>query len=188
MSSPGVENIRSAMRFLGSLVPSAIMMLLIFGVIGLVSVRFASLTGTLVGFVAASSLVLGIVLAYWNLVDSRNLAIIRRTVASSASWRDGAIVAFEGTVRTESTPLSGAVRRDAVCCVYLPALVLRPELAGPERASCAGAGFSSRADAHRWRHAERADRRVPVVRGRPARKRKRDQVGRPGSRADGPDR
>jgi hypothetical protein len=97
--SPGV-------RFLGSLLPPALLFALFFGTIALVTVRMPRLAGVCLGIVAGACLVFGVLLAYWNFVDWANLRVIRRfTRVGDAGWDDGAIVAVEGVVRADGEPM-----------------------------------------------------------------------------------
>ncbi len=94
-------------RFLTSLVPALLLLALSFGIVILVGSRLGGLTGLLLGILAAGCIALGLLLAYWNVVDWSNLRVIRRTKSSGpADWLDGAVVAVDGFVRADGEPLS----------------------------------------------------------------------------------
>jgi hypothetical protein len=95
------------MPFLASLLPAIILFVGFFAVAGFVGARLQRSTGTVVGIAAGGSLVLGILLAYWILVDWLNLRVIRRTLAAGpAAFRDGHVVAVSGVVRVDGPPLT----------------------------------------------------------------------------------
>jgi hypothetical protein len=119
MAVAHTSSIARTVRFLASLAPAALLLLLFFAVIAIVSTRVEGMTGGLLGALAAGSLLLGILLAYWIAVDWINLRIIRRCDRSGSSWRDGDIVAVEGIVRVDGEPMRSPFTNTlCAACVY----------------------------------------------------------------------
>ncbi len=89
-----------------------------FAVIGIVRLRFDGGLGVALGIVSGGSLALGILLGYWNVVDWRNLRVIRGSLGRGASApRDGEVVAVEGFVRTKGDPMLSPFSR-VPCAAY----------------------------------------------------------------------
>lgn len=123
-------------RFLASLLPALLLLAVFFGAIGLVSTRIEGMTGGVLGIVAGASLVLAVLLAYWNAVDWVNLRLIRRTAAAGAPLEGGAVAAFEGVVRVDGAPLVAPLSGTR-CAAYTYVISHSPETAsraGRERA------------------------------------------------------
>jgi hypothetical protein len=112
------QGVSRNVRFLASLVPAIGLFVGFFAVIGIVRLRFDGGLGLALGIVSGGSLALGLLLGYWNVVDWRNLRVIRRSRGGGGSaLRDGDVVAIEGIVRTQGDPMIAPFSRTP-CAAY----------------------------------------------------------------------
>jgi hypothetical protein len=119
-------------RFLAALAPPFLLFVGFFAVVFFVRSRFDGGIGLAAGIIAGASLAFGLTLAYWVLVDWRNLGIIRRAAQSGAVLEDGDVVAFEGVVRVDGEPMTAPFSGEA-CAAY--AYVVSYSRPGPKRRS-----------------------------------------------------
>ncbi len=106
-------------RFLFSLVPAIILLLVTLSVAGLVNARLAGGVGLTIALVTAGCLAFGILLVYWNAVDWFNMRTIRAQLSiGSGTLKDGTVVAFSGVVRSDDAPMVAPLTGKA-CAAYV---------------------------------------------------------------------
>jgi hypothetical protein len=99
-------------------VAAVLLFVFFFAVIGVVRSRIDGGLGVALGIASGGSLALGTLLGYWNLVDWRNLRVIRRSLSGGGSaLRDGDVVAVDGFVRTKGDPMIDPFSRTP-CAAY----------------------------------------------------------------------
>ncbi len=93
-------------RFLFSLIPAIVMLIGTIAVVSFINNSLKGGIGLVIGLIAGACLALGIVLLYWNTTDWLNLRVIRNQLGKGHTvLRDGAVVAFNGIVRSDSKPM-----------------------------------------------------------------------------------
>ena len=102
----GPSRISHNLRFVAALLPPLALLAGTIAVVTLVDARIPGALGLALGLIAGGAGVLGVLLAYWNVVDWSNLAIIRRSMNQGDSpFEDGTVIAFEGRTCTDGPPI-----------------------------------------------------------------------------------
>jgi hypothetical protein len=90
-------------RFLVSLIPAIVLLFGAIEIVGFVAERLGGGLGLVLGLVCGGSLVLSLLLVYYNAIDWLNLRLLRRDRASEP-LSDGDVVALSGLVRADDPP------------------------------------------------------------------------------------